>query len=70
MIISHGNERKHITLYPPAQSPSFLSWPNEIEQQKVELIQPILSINQDFDFIEKNNEDLIYYFISEQLRTM
>ena len=61
MIISHENERKHITLYPPAQYPSLLSW---LDEQKEE-IQPIVSIDQDFDFKEKNYEDLMEFFISE-----
>jgi hypothetical protein len=39
------------------------------------VIQPILSINKDFDFREENNEALLDYFIfepdiSEQLRNM
>lgn len=29
MIISHGNEMKHITLYSHAQCLSLLSWPHE-----------------------------------------
>ena len=52
-----------------------LSWINETKSKNEELIQPILSINQDFDFREENNEDLLDYFISEldiseQLRNM
>jgi hypothetical protein len=68
MIISHGTERKQITLYPPAQKPSVidqLPWLDETKQQQEEVIQPILSINQAFDFREENNEDLLDYFISE-----
>jgi hypothetical protein len=68
MIISHGTERKQITLYPPAQKPSVidqLPWLDETNQQQEEVIQPILSINQAFDFREENNEDLLDYFISE-----
>ena len=42
-----------------------LSWINETKEQEEEVIQPILSINQAFDFREENNEDLIDYFISE-----
>jgi hypothetical protein len=37
MIISHGTERKQITLYPPAQKPSVidqLPWLDETEQQQ------------------------------------
>ena len=52
-----------------------LSWINETKEQNEEVIQPILSINHSFDFQEKNNEDLLDYFISEldiseQLRNM
>jgi uncharacterized hydantoinase/oxoprolinase family protein len=68
MLISHGTERKQITLYPSAQKPSVidqLPWLDETNQQQVEVIQPILSINQAFDFREENNEDLLDYFISE-----
>lgn len=62
MIIPHGDERKHITLYPPAQSPSLLSWPDDQKEQT----QPVLNINQAFNFREEEeNEDLIYLFISE-----
>jgi hypothetical protein len=76
MIISHGTERKRITLYPPAQKPFVidqLPWLDETKQQQEEVIQPILSINQAFDFREENNEDLLDYFIyepdiSEELR--
>ena len=78
MIISHGIERKQITLYPSAQRPSMidqLSWINETKEKQEEVIQPILIINQAFDFREENNEDLLDYFISEpyiseQLRNM
>lgn len=71
MIISHINEIKHITLYPLAQSPSLLSWPDEQKEE----IQPILSINQDFYFREENNEDLMKLIIckpniSEKLREL
>ena len=68
MIISHGTERKQITLYPPSQKPFVidqLPWLDETKQQQEEVIQPILSINQAFDFREENNEDLLDYFISE-----
>jgi hypothetical protein len=76
MLISHGTERKQITPYPPAQKPSILDqlpWLDETYQQQEEAIQPILSINQAFDFREENNEDLLDYFIakpdiSEELR--
>ena len=52
-----------------------LSWINETKEQQEEVIQPILSINQAFDFREENSEDLLDYFIyepdiSEQLRNM
>ena len=66
MIISHGTKRKQITLYPSAQRPSMtdqLSWINETKEQQEEVIQPILSINQAFNFREENNEDLLDYFI-------
>ena len=71
-------KRKQITLYPYAQRPSMrdqLSWINETKQKHEEVIQPILSINQAFDFREENNEDLLDYFIFEpdifeQLRNM
>ena len=32
MIIAHGDERKHVTLYPPAKSSSLLSWLDEQEK--------------------------------------
>jgi hypothetical protein len=67
-FISHGTERKQITLYPSAQKPCVidqLPWLDETEQQQEEVIQPILSINQAFDLREENNEDLLDYFISE-----
>ena len=78
MIISHGAEVKQVTVYPPAQIPyvlNQLSWLDEAKQQQEEVIQPILSINQAFDFREENNEDLLDYFIyephiSEQLRNI
>ena len=35
------------------------------DQQQEEVIQPVLSINQSFDFREENNEDLLDYFIAE-----
>ena len=78
MLISHGIERKQITLYPSAQIPSALdqlSWINETKEQEEEVIQPVLSINQFFDFQEENNEYLLDYFIpeldiSEELRDM
>jgi hypothetical protein len=78
MIISHGTKRKQITLYPLAQTPYVIDqfpWPDERKQKQEEVIQPILSINQDFDFREENNEDLLDNFISEpdiseQLRNM
>ena len=63
MIITHGDERKHVTLYPPAQSPSLLSWLDGEEQQE---LQSILIINQVYNFKEKEeNEDLLDLFISE-----
>ena len=68
MLISHGTERKQIALYPFAQRPSTLdqlSWINETKEQEEEVIQPVLSINQFFDFQEENNEDLLDYFIAE-----
>ena len=68
MLISHGTERKQITLYPFAQWPSTLdqlSWINETKEQEEEVIQLVLSINQFFDFQEENNEDLLDYFIDE-----
>lgn len=59
MIIAHVDERKQITLYPPAQSPSLLSWLDD-EQENT---QPILNINQAFNFREEEeNEDLIDLF--------
>ena len=78
MLISHGTERKKITLYPSAQIPSALdklSWINDTKEHEEEVIQPFLSINQFFDFQEENNEDLLDYFIaepdiSEELRDM
>ena len=56
MIISHGTERKQITLYPSAQRPSMtdkLSWINETKEKQEELIHPILSINQVFIFFRE-----------------
>ena len=67
MIISHGNEKKQIILYPPSQTLSVvdqLSWLDETKQQE-EVIQTILSTNQDFNFREENNEYLLDYFISD-----
>jgi len=62
MIISYGDERKHITLYPSFQSPSLLSWPNYQHEETI----LVLSINQAFNFREEEeNEDLIDLFISE-----
>ena len=68
MLISHGTERKQIALYPSAQRPSTLdqlSWINETKEQEEEVIQPVLSISQFFDFQEENHEDLLDYFIAE-----
>jgi len=54
MIIAHGDEMKHITLYLPAQSP-LISWLDD-EQENT---QPNLSINQAFNFREEEeNEEL------------
>ena len=62
MIISHGDERKHITLYPPAKSPSLLSWPDDQQEEAL----PVLSINHAFNFREEEeNDNLIDLFISE-----
>ena len=61
-------KKKQIILYPPAQTPYVvyqLARLDETKQQQEDMIQPILSINQDFDFREENNEDLLDYFISE-----
>jgi hypothetical protein len=47
MIISHGTERKQITLYPPAQKPSVidqLPWLDETKKQQEEVIQPMIRI--------------------------
>eukprot|EP00253_Pinus_taeda_P005658 PITA_05658 len=63
MIISHGDERKHIALYPPAQSTSLES---VLETQEKQQTKSVLSINQFFDFREEEeNEDLMDLFISE-----
>ena len=63
MIIAHGDERKHITLYSLAQSPSLESMLKEQEQEQT---KSVLSINQFFDFgEEEENEDLMDLFISE-----
>ena len=56
MIISHGTERKQITLYPSAQRTSIIdqfSWINETKEKHEEVIEPILSINQFFFFERK-----------------
>ena len=50
MIIAYGVEMKHVTLYPPTQSPSLLSWLGEQQQQET---QSVLSINQIFNFREE-----------------
>ena len=42
-----------------------LSWINKTKDQEEEVIHPVLSINQFFDFQEENNEDLLDYFIAE-----
>eukprot|EP00253_Pinus_taeda_P016213 PITA_16213 len=71
MIISHGDERKHISLYSPSQSTSLES---ALETQEKQQTKSVLSINQFFDFREEEeNEDLMDLFISkpsisEQLR--
>lgn len=63
MIIAHGDERKHITLYSPAQSPSLESILEEKEHQQN---KSVLSINQVFNLREEEeNEDLMDLFISE-----
>lgn len=63
MSIVHGDDRKHITLYSPAQSPSLESMLEEQEQQQT---KSILSINQVFDLREEEeNEYLMDLFISE-----
>ena len=62
MIIAHGDERKHVTLYPPAQSPSLLLWLGGEEQQE---LQSVLSLNKVYNFIEEEeNEELLDIFIS------
>eukprot|EP00253_Pinus_taeda_P008492 PITA_08492 len=63
MIISHGDEKKHITLYSPAQTTSLES---VLETQGNKQIKTVLSINQFYDFREEEgNEDLMDLFISE-----
>eukprot|EP00253_Pinus_taeda_P010783 PITA_10783 len=63
MIISHGDERKHIALYSPAQSSSLGS---VLETQEQQQTKSVLSINQFFDLREEEeNEDLMDLFISE-----
>eukprot|EP00253_Pinus_taeda_P035473 PITA_35473 len=63
MIISHGDERKHNTLYSPAQSSSLESI---LETQKQQQTKSVLSINQVFDLREEEeNEYLMDLFISE-----
>jgi len=63
MIISHGDERKHIALYSPAQSTSLES---VLKTQEKHQTKSVLSINQFFDFTEEEgNEDLMDLFISE-----
>ena len=63
MIISHGDERKHITLYSPAQTTSLVSI---LETQEKQQTKAVLSINQFFNFREEEeNEDLMDLFISE-----
>ena len=60
MIIAQGDEGKHVTLYPPTQSPSLLSWLDEQQQET----QSVLSINQVFNFREEGeNDDLLNLFI-------
>eukprot|EP00253_Pinus_taeda_P009463 PITA_09463 len=64
MIISHGDEKKHIALYSPAQSTSLES---VLETQEKQQTKSVLSINQFYDFREEEeNEDLMDLFISEQ----
>ena len=63
MIIAHGDERKHVTLYPPTQSPSLLSKIDLEEQQELKFA---LSINEVYNFREEEeNEDLLDLFISK-----
>ena len=50
MIISHGDEMKHIALYSPAQSTSLKSM---LETQEKQHTKSVLSINQFFDFREE-----------------
>ena len=62
MIIAHGDERKHVTLYPPTQYPSLLSCLDGEEQKE---LQSVPSINQVYNFREEEeNEDLLDLFIS------
>lgn len=71
MIIAHGDERKHITLYSSVQAPSLVSI---LERQEQKQTKSILSINEVFYLREEEeNEDLLDLFIlepniSEQLR--
>lgn len=63
MIISHGDERKHIALYSPAQISSLES---VLETQEKQQTKSVLSINQFFDLREEEgDEDLMDLFISE-----
>ena len=63
MIIAHGDERKHVTLYPSDQYPFLLSWLDEEEPQE---LQYVLSLNQVYNFREEEeNEDLLDLFISK-----
>ena len=63
MIIAHGDERNHITLYSLAQAPSLLSWIEGQEQQETKYV---LSINKLFYLREEEeNEDLLDLFILE-----
>ena len=63
MIIAHGDDRNHITLYSPSQAFSLVSLLEGQEQKQTKLF---LSINQLFDLREEEeNEDLLDIFISE-----
>lgn len=66
MIISQGTERKKLTLYPSAQSPTLEHnlWLDDKYNDKEE-VQSVFSINQIYDFQEHNNDDLVELFLSQ-----
>lgn len=60
MIISHGDEKKHISLYSSAQSTSLES---VLETQEKQQTKSVLSINQFFDFREEEENEGLFLLV-------